>query len=58
MQDLNIKEQIEGSKLPQDAIKALQILDDIEGFTAQLRKKLMAEIRPGGNVVRLQLEEV
>lgn len=58
MQDLNIKEQIEGSRLPQDAIKALKILDEIESFTAQLRKKLMAEIRPGGNVVRLQLEEV
>lgn len=58
MQDLKIKEQLDPSKLPQEALQALKILDELEGFTAELRKKLMAEIRPGGNVVRIQLDEV
>ena len=58
MQDLNIKEQIDSGKLPEEAIKALQILDELENFTAELRKKLMAEIRPGGNVVHLKLDDI
>jgi hypothetical protein len=58
MQDINIKEQIDSGKLPEDAIQALKILDELENFTAELRKKLMAEIRPGGNVVRLKLDDV
>jgi hypothetical protein len=58
MQDLKIKEQVDLNKLPEDAVHALKILDELENFTAELRKKLMAELRPGGNVVRLKLEDI
>jgi hypothetical protein len=58
MQDTNIKEQVNTSKLPEDAVAALKILDELENFTAELRKKLMAEIRPGGNVVHLKLDDM
>lgn len=58
MQDTNIKEQVNTNKLPEDAVVALKILDELENFTAELRKKLMAEIRPGGNVVHLKLDDM
>jgi hypothetical protein len=58
MQDTNIKEQVNTNKLPEDAVAALKILDELENFTAELRKKLMAEIRPGGNVVHLKLDDM
>ena len=58
MQDTNIKEQVNTNKLPEDAVASLKILDELENFTAELRKKLMAEIRPGGNVVHLKLDDM
>lgn len=58
MQDTNIKEQVNVNKLPEEAVLALKILDELENFTAELRKKLMAEIRPGGNVVHLKLDDM
>jgi len=42
MQDIKIKEQVDFNKLPEEAVQALKILDELENFTAELRKKLMA----------------
>ncbi|MBU6339780.1 MAG: hypothetical protein KGQ36_07430 [Rickettsiales bacterium] len=58
MQDIKIKEQVDFNKLPEEAVQALKILDELENFTAELRKKLMAELRPGGNVVHLKLDDM
>ena len=60
MQNPNVKEQqsIDTSDLPAEAVQALKILDELENFTAELRKKLMAELKPGGNVIRLKLDNV
>lgn len=58
MQDIKIKEQVDLNKLPDEAVQALKILDELENFTAELRKKLMAELRPGGNVVHLKLDDM
>ncbi len=52
-----LQEQIESSDLPENAKKALEILDELESFTVSLRKKLMAELRPAGNVVHLKLDD-
>lgn len=58
MQAAITKEQIDSSKIPQEAIQALKILNELENFTADLRKKLMTEIRPETNIVRLKLDDV
>ena len=58
MQDIKIKEQVDFNKLPEDAVQALKILDELESFTAELRKKLMAELRPGGNIIHLKLDDI
>ncbi|MBM5783206.1 MAG: hypothetical protein FJ368_07305 [Pelagibacterales bacterium] len=52
-----LKEQVSTSDIPENAKKALEILDELENFTVNLRKKLMAELRPGGNVVHLKLDD-
>jgi hypothetical protein len=56
--NLAIREQIDFNLLPQDAVQLLEILDQIENHTADLRKKLMSEIRSSSNAVRLKLDNV
>jgi hypothetical protein len=60
MKNPNAKEQqaIDTTDLPAEAVQALKILDELENFTAELRKKLMSELKPGGNVIRLKLDNV
>lgn len=55
--NFQLQEEISNSELPESAKKALEILDELESFTVTMRKKLMAEIRPGGNIVHLKLDD-
>ncbi len=54
----NVKEQNLENVVPQEAMSVLKILDELENFTAELRKKVMAEIKTNNNVVRLKLEDI
>lgn len=56
--NLAVKEQSSIDQLSQEAMQILELLDQIESHTADLRKKLMAELRAKNNAVRIQLEEV
>ena len=56
--NLALKEQIDFDQLPQEAMQVLEILDQLENHTANLRKKLMSEIRPSGNVIHLKLDNI
>ncbi len=53
-----IREQIDINKLPKEALEVLEVFDKLEDHTANLRKKLMSELRPNGNVVHLKLDNV
>jgi hypothetical protein len=56
--NLAIEQQIDLEVLPAEALNVLEILNKIENHTADLRKKLMSELRPKGNLVRLNLEKI
>jgi len=56
--NLAIRDQIDFNTLPQDAIQLLEILDKLENHTADLRKKLMSEIKSSNSIVRLKLDNV
>lgn len=44
--------------LPEEAIELLNIIDEVEEHTIALRKKLMAELRPNGNIIHLKLDDI
>jgi len=53
------KDQIDLHDIPQEAMHLLEILDQIEVHTAELRKKLMEEIKKANALkVSLKLDEV
>ena len=53
------KEHEELSSIPAEAAHLLELLDQIETHTAELRKKLMEEIKKANAIkVRLKLDEV
>lgn len=54
--DLNVKE-LENN-LPKEALHVLKILDELENFTAELRKKVIAELKTNNNSVHIKLDEV
>jgi Cdc6-like AAA superfamily ATPase len=57
--NLNLKEQAETNSLTQDATHALHILDEVENFTAALRKKIMTELKQANsNSVHLKLDDM
>jgi hypothetical protein len=56
--NLAIREQIDFNILPAEASQLLQILDQIENHTSDLRKKLMSEFKSSNSVVRLKLDNV
>lgn len=56
--NIALKEQIDINQLSKEAIQILEILDQIENHTAELRKKLMAELRTNNNAVRVKLDNV
>lgn len=45
-------------ELSQEAVKMLEILDQIESHTADLRKKLVEELKPKDNSIKLKLDEI
>ncbi len=54
-----VKEQEEVSQIPQEATHLLEILDQIETHTAELRKKLMEEIKKANSAkVNLKLDNI
>ncbi len=57
MKQANIKEQSE-NQVPKEAIQVLKVLEELENFTAELRKKVMAEIKNSSNSVHLKLEDM
>jgi len=52
------KEQIVLDELSHEALQILQIIDEIENHTAVLRKKLLEELRPRNEEIRLKLEQI
>lgn len=54
--DLNVKE-LENN-LPKEALHVLKILDELENFTAELRKKVITELKTNNNSVHIKLDEV
>lgn len=53
-----LKEQIDINTLSQEAQQIIEILDQIEDHTAQLRKKLMNELKKNNNAINIKLDEV
>lgn len=53
-----LKEQVEISELSQEAMQILEILDQIENHTAILRKKLVSELKPKSESIRLKLDNI
>ncbi|MBL6664600.1 MAG: hypothetical protein ISQ34_02015 [Rickettsiales bacterium] len=45
-------------ELSHEARKMLDILDQIETHTADLRKKLVAELKPKDSSIKLKLDEI
>ena len=60
MKNLNVKEQqnIELNRLPRDAAQIIEILAELDNFTSELRKKLMSELKPSGNIIHLKLDNI
>ena len=56
--NLALREQIDFNQLPSEALKVLEILDQLEEHTSKLRKNLMLELRPSGNIVHLKLDSI
>ncbi|MAZ80466.1 MAG: hypothetical protein CMP18_01620 [Rickettsiales bacterium] len=54
--DIQIKDQ--GLKLPNDAIGIIEMVEKIEQRTIELRKEIMRELRPDGNIIHLKLNKV
>jgi hypothetical protein len=57
MKTLAQEEQIT-DELSQEAAHILEILDQIENHTANLRKKLMLALKSKNDTIRLKLDEV
>lgn len=54
-----LKEQnIDVNELSKEARQILEILDQIENHTAELRKKLMEELKKDGTATRLKLDNL
>lgn len=54
----NLKEQSAQNQMPEQVVHALQILEELENFTAELRKKIMAELKTNNNSVHLKLNDM
>ena len=53
-----LQEQIDLNQLSQEAVQILEILDSIENHTADLRKKLISELKKNNASLNLKLDEV
>lgn len=56
--DIHTLESTNIDNMPQDAVSVLEIVDKIEEHTIELRKELMRELRPDGNIIHLKLENI
>lgn len=54
----NANELAQENQLPKEAAHVLKVLEELENFTAQLRKKVMAELKTNNNLVHLKLEDI
>jgi hypothetical protein len=53
-----VKQQEKLDELSHEAMQIIEILDQIETHTADLRKKLMAELKKNTNPIVLELDEI
>ena len=58
MKNLQIKEQQNKKPLSQEAKQIIDLLDKIEDHTAQLRKKLMSELKTDNQKINLKLDDI
>lgn len=58
MKNVNVKEQASENQMPKEATQVLKVLDELENFTAELRKKIMAELKTNNNLVHLKLNDM
>ncbi len=54
----NLKEQTSEDQLSKEAVQVLKVLDELENFTAELRKKVMSELKSSSNLVHLKLDDM
>ncbi len=53
-----LQEQIDLHQLSNEATQILEILDQIENHTSELRKKLLTELKKTNSTIKLKLDEV
>jgi hypothetical protein len=53
-----LQEQINIDELSPEAKQILEIIDQIENHTAELRNKLVSELRKSKNTINLKLDEI
>lgn len=58
MKNLQIKEQGNQNQLSQEAKQIIELLDKIEDHTAELRKKLMSELKSESQALHLKLDNI
>ncbi len=59
MQNPNVNpNELTNEALPKEAQHVLKVLEELENFTAQLRKKVMNELKNSGTIVHLKLDEM
>ncbi len=58
MKNTNLLPQELENHLPKEAMQVLKILDELENFTAELRKKVISELKTNNNSVHLKLDEM
>ena len=56
--DFRYQEQTHTADLPEEAVKVLEVLDDLEDFTISVRKKIIAEIRSTSKLIHVKLDSV
>ena len=58
MQNLNPNAKEQENQIPKEAAQVLKVLEELENFTAELRKKVMAELKTNNNLVHLKLNDM
>ena len=53
-----LQEQIDSHQLSQEALQIIEIIDQIENHTADLRKKLMSELKKTNSSINLKLDNI
>jgi hypothetical protein len=53
-----LDQQNKAADLSKEVSQILNILDELENFTIELRKKVMAELRTNNNIIQLKLNDI